>query len=129
MDKSSKFAQRPTGIGKLILKGGDTLTAPAPEKKRKRKKVVEETGEPGSSAVAEVKKAAPVNPTAVSVQSGKTYEAEFEFEELRSKDTNKASQQQQQQQQQTCYSSKVTGKDAIERLDIRCARKADKFCK
>lgn len=27
------------------------------------------------------------------------------------------------------YSSKVTGKDAIERLDIRCARKADKFCK
>ncbi len=27
------------------------------------------------------------------------------------------------------YSSKVTGKNAEERLDLRCAAKSDKFCK
>ncbi|DBA73624.1 hypothetical protein WJX79_003261 [Trebouxia sp. C0005] len=129
-----------SGKLKLNLKGG----TPWIEKKKKKKKIKapEADAEPAAEDVpAEAARAGPttttggkLDPTAVSVQSGKTYEQEFapEIERAqtgKSKTTPWGSGYRPAPPLLHGYKRIVTGENASERLDMRAAVKADKFCK
>lgn len=141
-----------SGKLRLNLKGG----TPWIEKKKKKKKIkalegdAEQTTEPGTElpsepateeAPTETARAGPttttggkLDPTAVSVQSGKTYEQEFapEIERAqtgKSKTTPWGSGYRPAPPLLHGYKRIVTGENASERLDMRAAVKADKFCK
>lgn len=127
--------------GKLVLKGGVPLKG-AVKKKKKSKALaaVEDEGgeqdeqqqEQGdTSQPGAVKK---VDPLAINVMSGKSYEQEFDLEQERMKkpkvkSTPWGSTYRAAPEILHGYSSKVTGRNASERLDMRAATKADKFCK
>ncbi|KAL3148999.1 hypothetical protein ABBQ32_001853 [Trebouxia sp. C0010 RCD-2024] len=129
-----------SGKLKLNLKGG----TPWVEKKKKKKKAnVLDTSEQPEAEVtpAETPQSGPttttggkLDPTAVSVQSGKTYEQEFapEIERAqtgKSKTTPWGSGYRPAPPLLHGYKRIVTGENASERLDMRAAVKADKFCK
>ncbi|GLC39219.1 hypothetical protein PLESTM_000865200 [Pleodorina starrii] len=124
--------------GKLVLKGGATLKELQGVEKKKSKKVKKKDEEnnvdAGEEAPVDPTKPKPVAPTAVNVMSGKTYEEEFDLETKRVKEGKAKS------TPWGCgyrappailhgYTTKVTGKSAEERLDMRSAAKSDKFCK
>ncbi|KAK9865328.1 hypothetical protein WJX84_001030 [Apatococcus fuscideae] len=124
-------------VKKLRLKGDKP-------KKKKRKPAKEEdpaerteADAPETTATeiaAASAKPKPANPLAVSVQSGHAYEQEFPAEVLRAKkpkirSTPWGSSYRAAPEHLHGYSSKVKGKTAEERLDMRAATKADKFCK
>eukprot|EP00210_Caulerpa_lentillifera_P009499 g9059.t1 len=106
--------------GKLKLKGESKVISKKKKKKKTEKK--EDTKVKG------------IDPTSVSVQSGKTYEEEFDIETKRANESKPRS---------TAwgisyakppkilhgYNREVKGDTAEERLDLRCAKRTDKFCK
>mmetsp|Transcript_17857 Transcript_17857/g.53546 ORF Transcript_17857/g.53546 Transcript_17857/m.53546 type:complete len:132 (-) Transcript_17857:130-525(-) len=127
--------------GKLTLKGGEPLLEKKIKKKKKKPtaEVPEEeaAGEPSDPA-----KPKQADAQGISVQSGRTYEDEFEFEKQRRREAT--------QQENPLgrikstpwgtsyraapeilhgYKAKVTGKTAEERLDMRAAQKSDKFAR
>lgn len=128
-----------------MFKGGETLKDLKGVEKKKKKKVKP----PPSDAVADGeegareeepaagqpgKPAKPVDPSAVNVMSGKKYEEEFDLETKRAlegkvKNTPWGSSFRAPPEILHGYAQKVTGKNAEERLDLRSARKSDKFCK
>lgn len=116
------------------MKGGIPLK-PIDKKKRKKHKSVEGTEKPAEEAGAKGgPQKAPVDAAAISVQSGKTYEQEFDFEQKRLKEgktrtTPWGSTFRAPPEILHGYTTKVTGKNPQERLDLRCASKSDKFCK
>lgn len=129
-----------SGKLKLNLKGG----TPWIEKKKKKKK----SKAPEVDTLADAQEAGPqegkagpttttgkkLDPTAVSVQSGKTYEQEFapEIERAqagKSKTTPWGSGYRPAPEVLHGYKTNPTGVNASERLDMRAAVKADKFCK
>ncbi|KAL3133387.1 hypothetical protein ABBQ38_007255 [Trebouxia sp. C0009 RCD-2024] len=133
-----------SGKLKLNLKGG----TPWVEKKKKKKKAKvpdtsekPEAEETPAETPAETPQSGPttttggkLDPTAVSVQSGKTYEQEFapEIERAqtgKSKTTPWGSGYRPAPPLLHGYKRIVTGENASERLDMRAAVKADKFCK
>eukprot|EP00798_Chlamydomonas_sp_ICE-L_P015502 gene15502-21589_t len=128
--------------GKLVLKGGETL---ASEKKIKKKKKSKKSTDAGELAVAEVAEGAEgaegttgYNPAGVlrglrkrlaTAQLGR-----FEFETQRmnapkARSTPWGSGYRAAPEILHGYDRKVTGNTAEERLDMRAATKADKFCK
>ncbi|KAK9830578.1 hypothetical protein WJX81_000428 [Elliptochloris bilobata] len=115
--------------GKLQLKGG---TPWGVKKKKRKRKDAEDAGEQLPGLVGTDGK--PISVSAVSVQTGKTYEQEFSLEiekakEGKVKNTPWGSSFRAPPQILHGYDKPVTGKSAQERLDIRCAVKTDKFCK
>lgn len=129
-----------SGKLKLNLKGG---TPWVDKKKRKKKAKVLDISEPpeAEDTPPESAHAGPttttggkLDPTAVSVQSGKMYEQEFapEIERAqtgKSKTTPWGSGYRPAPPLLHGYKRIVTGENASERLDMRAAVKADKFCK
>lgn len=124
--------------GKLVLKGGETLQGGVKKKKKKKKDaalsspVADQAGDQGKKPTGTDGKV--VDATAINIMSGKNYEQEFEFEVQRMKEgktrsTPWGSSYRAPPEILHGYSQKVTGKNAEERLDLRCAKKADKFCK
>ncbi|EFN54628.1 expressed protein [Chlorella variabilis] len=116
--------------GKLVLKGGLRVTSTGVEKKKKKKKKAEkEVTEEQKKQQEEALKA-----SGVSVMSGKNYEEEFALEMAKVK-TGKAKATPWGSGYAAApeilhgYTKKVKGKTAEERLDMRAAMKADKFCK
>lgn len=116
--------------GKLVLKGGTALKGV--EKKKKKQKSVAEVVEDQQQD----KGLDPSKPTsqAPALQVGKAYEQEFEFEtkrmqEPKVRNTPWGSSYRAPPEILHGYNTKVKGVNAQERLDIRCASKADKFCK
>ncbi|GLI64945.1 hypothetical protein VaNZ11_008347 [Volvox africanus] len=124
--------------GKLVLKGGATLKEVEGVEKKKSKKIKRkdeaEDIVKGNEPPVDRTKPKPVAANAVNVMSGKTYEEEFDLETKRVKE-GKA-----KNTPWGCgyrapptilhgYTTKVTGKTAEERLDLRAAAKSDKFCK
>eukprot|EP00882_Tetradesmus_deserticola_P003555 GHRQ01003763.1.p2 GENE.GHRQ01003763.1~~GHRQ01003763.1.p2 ORF type:complete len:130 (+),score=53.47 GHRQ01003763.1:1200-1589(+) len=125
--------------GKLVLKGGVPLKGKV-HKKQKKTKVTQEPAEDDAAATAaggaedSSKQVAKVAPTAINVQTGKCYEQEFELEQLRMakpkvKTTPWGSSYREAPEILHGYTSKVKGETPSERLDMRAATKADKFCK
>lgn len=117
-------APMPLG-GKLVLKGGHTLQG---VKKKKGKKKSQQQKPDAEQHNGEEGKAAGVSAT------GKTYEEEFSLEmekakEGKVKNTPWGSSYRDAPEILHGYTVKVTGKTAEERLDMRAARKSDKFCK
>ncbi|KAL4432171.1 hypothetical protein ABPG77_005933 [Micractinium sp. CCAP 211/92] len=116
--------------GKLVLKGGLQVKSTGVEKKKKKKKQKkDELTEEEKKQQEEALKAA-----GVSVMSGKNYEEEFALEmskakEGKAKATPWGSGYGRAPEILHGYSKKVKGKTAEERLDMRAAIKADKFCK
>ncbi|KAK2075819.1 hypothetical protein QBZ16_001560 [Prototheca wickerhamii] len=111
--------------GKLVLKGGLQVTSSGVEKKKKKKRKDKE-----SSAGDDTGKAA----AAITTQGEGTYEQVFslEMEKARAgkvKNTPWGSSFRAPPQVLHGYDRKVKGKTAEERLDMRAAMKADKFCK
>ncbi|KAG2437924.1 hypothetical protein HXX76_005540 [Chlamydomonas incerta] len=129
--------------GKLVLKGGATLKeldGGVEKKKSKKPKKLKEGGEGAEGAVAadaapaDPTKPKPAVPTAINVMSGKNYEQEFDIEmkrvqEGKAKSTPWGCGYRAPPAILHGYTSKVTGKTAEERLDMRSAAKSDKFCK
>eukprot|EP00197_Chlamydomonas_leiostraca_P008801 CAMPEP_0202864208 /NCGR_PEP_ID=MMETSP1391-20130828/4542_1 /ASSEMBLY_ACC=CAM_ASM_000867 /TAXON_ID=1034604 /ORGANISM="Chlamydomonas leiostraca, Strain SAG 11-49" /LENGTH=131 /DNA_ID=CAMNT_0049543927 /DNA_START=36 /DNA_END=431 /DNA_ORIENTATION=+ len=127
--------------GRLVLKGGETLEGVKKKKKSKKPKDVnpedpeqQAQGEAVEPGTADPNKPKPIAPTAVNVMSGKNYEQEFEFETQRmaapkARATPWGSSYRAPPEILHGYKHKVTGKSAEERLDMRSASKADKFCK
>lgn len=130
--------------GKLLLKGGVPLTGVEKKKKKKSKQLnhaaVDDLNESGSKDVStsapdgQPQKPKAVDPTAINVMSGKRYEEEFEFETLRVKEGKTRSNPWGSSYRAPPtilhgYSKPVTGKTAGERLDLRAAAKADRYCK
>ncbi|KAF6252953.1 hypothetical protein COO60DRAFT_1704049 [Scenedesmus sp. NREL 46B-D3] len=123
--------------GKLVLKGGVPLKGKV-QKKQKKPKPTHETAEDEAAAAGaaddSTKQVAKVAPTAINVQTGKSYEQEFELEQLRMakpkvKTTPWGSSYREAPEILHGYTAKVRGDTPSERLDMRAATKADKFCK
>ncbi|WIA19691.1 hypothetical protein OEZ85_005619 [Tetradesmus obliquus] len=121
--------------GKLVLKGGVPLKGKV-QKKQKKPKQPQEAAEDEAAAAGDdsSKQVAKVAATAINVQSGKSYEQEFELEVSRMakpkvKTTPWGSSYREAPEILHGYNKKVTGVNASERLDMRAATKADKFCK
>lgn len=113
--------------GKLKLKGGQTIGKPKKKSKRKQE------GEQPASGDA-VEGAGKGGAPGVSVQTNQTYEEEFASEierakQGKAKSTPWGSGFSAAPDILHGYTTKVTGKNPEERLDMRCARKTDKFCK
>jgi hypothetical protein len=127
------------GLGKLLLKGGETVGGVSKRKHKKKKKAAEEPSlaaatkdQASPSAAADASKsseqAAGTEPTKFE------YEKEFKFETERMKESKARS---------TAwgatyrappkilhgYDRQVQGVTYEERLDLRCAKKADRMCK
>lgn len=118
--KKSKHKKK----GKLAAAAGD-------EDEQHRQPDEPQQQEGGGAAPGAVK---PVDPTAINVMTGKSYEQEFDLEQERMKkpkvkSTPWGSTYRAAPEILHGYTSKVTGKNASERLDMRAATKADKFCK
>eukprot|EP00775_Hariotina_reticulata_P012558 gene12558-12690_t len=118
--------------GKLVLKGGAPLKGVIKKKQKKTKP--SETAEDESEGVEGAKLGTKVDPAAINVQTGKTYEQEFDLEQQRMakpkvKTTPWGSSYREAPEILHGYSHKVKGDTASERLDMRAATKADKFCK
>ncbi|CAD7696492.1 unnamed protein product [Ostreobium quekettii] len=117
--------------GKLHLKGDKPLKGV--KKKRKQKKgVAVVPAEEGEKEGQKSKKPA-VDPASVSA-TGHTYEQEFPSEvekgrEGKTRNTPWGSSYRAPPQILHGYRVEVKGDNAQERLDLRCAKKADKFCK
>lgn len=135
--QSCRLPIMPVG-GKLLLKGGESLPV---EKKIKKKKqaapasqVKDAETDPTDPNIAK-----PIQSQGISIQSGKTYEDEFEFEKQRRKEaaagkamiknTPWGSSYRAAPEILHGYTKKVTGSTAEERLDMRAATKSDKFAK
>ncbi|GMH43078.1 hypothetical protein BSKO_11000 [Bryopsis sp. KO-2023] len=126
--------------GQLILKGGKPLKK---KKKKSKKKLPQETIEalkeeqeknPQPETAAKEGQQSSINPTAVSVQSGKAYEEEFSLEMEaaqagKSRSTPWGSSFAEPPKILHGYDREIKGDTAEERLDLRCARRTDKFCK
>eukprot|EP00878_Enallax_costatus_P004153 GHUV01004382.1.p2 GENE.GHUV01004382.1~~GHUV01004382.1.p2 ORF type:complete len:121 (+),score=37.86 GHUV01004382.1:250-612(+) len=116
--------------GQLKLKGGVSLKK---KKEKKPKKVqLEETEEQQDKD--DKTEGTKVVPGAINVMTGKNYEQEFELEQQRMaqpkvKTTPWGSTYRPAPEILHGYSHKVKGDTASERLDMRAATKADKFCK
>eukprot|EP00195_Chlamydomonas_chlamydogama_P008032 CAMPEP_0202900738 /NCGR_PEP_ID=MMETSP1392-20130828/12008_1 /ASSEMBLY_ACC=CAM_ASM_000868 /TAXON_ID=225041 /ORGANISM="Chlamydomonas chlamydogama, Strain SAG 11-48b" /LENGTH=128 /DNA_ID=CAMNT_0049587177 /DNA_START=74 /DNA_END=460 /DNA_ORIENTATION=+ len=124
--------------GKLVLKGGETLSDKKIKKKKKSKKVdvPEEEEAPNTEQGTEQDQGKPKKTDAkgISIQSGKTYEEEFEFEtqrmkEAKGKSTPWGSSHRTAPEILHGYTQKVTGATASERLDMRAATKSDRYAK
>ncbi|KAG2493842.1 hypothetical protein HYH03_008058 [Edaphochlamys debaryana] len=123
--------------GKLVLKGGATLKdLQGVEKKKKKSKPKElaEGEEKANEQPLDPTKPKPIAATAVNVMSGKNYEQEFDLEtkrvqEGKAKSTPWGCGYRKAPEILHGYTTKVTGKTAEERLDMRAASKSDKFCK
>eukprot|EP01024_Parvocaulis_polyphysoides_P049418 TRINITY_DN4785_c0_g1_i1.p3 TRINITY_DN4785_c0_g1~~TRINITY_DN4785_c0_g1_i1.p3 ORF type:complete len:131 (-),score=25.39 TRINITY_DN4785_c0_g1_i1:290-682(-) len=126
--------------GKLRLKG-DKISGGV-KKKKKSKKTVEnledqivvgDTNQPEQPNVTQRDKSA--KQESISIVSGKTYEEEFCFEmakarEGKTRSTPWGSSFRAPPEVLHGYTEKVKGDvNAEQRLDVRCAMKADKFCK
>lgn len=132
-----------------MLKGGVPLKGSVKKIKHKKSKAVaaaadsddeeqhvqqEEQAPAGAQPDTQPGATRKVDPHAINVMSGKSYEQEFDLEQQRMKkpkvkSTPWGSSYRAAPEILHGYTSKVTGKNASERLDMRAATKADKFCK
>ncbi|CAK0751098.1 hypothetical protein CVIRNUC_002042 [Coccomyxa viridis] len=123
--------------GKLQLKGGNPWDVKK-KKKVKQKQALqideEEEGDILENGDIRAKDGKIIKAASVSVQSNRTYEQEFALEMQKAQDgkvknTPWGSSFKKAPEILHGYSAPVTGKNAEERLDLRCAIKTDKFCK
>lgn len=124
--------------GRLILKGGQTLVSKDINKKKKKKKSKKSTSAKPDEADADLDTKRPQADEVTKLPAGtkppSEYEAEFKLEMARAEEAKSRS---------TAwgvsykapptvlhgYSAPVTGATFEQRLDVRCARKADRMCK
>jgi hypothetical protein len=130
------------GKGQLVLKGGLAVTASGVAKKKSKKRggKKEAPAAAGGDADAAGPSAPPAAAAAAAAPHGinvsrpdSTYEQEFATEsraarEGRAKATPWGSGYRQAPEILHGYDAKLTGKNATERLAMRAATKADKFC-
>jgi len=122
--------------GRLQLKGGNPWDIQ--KRKAKKKKAVKvdeaEEGDILENGDVRTKDGKIIKAASVSVQSNRTYEQEFALEMQKAQDgkvknTPWGSSFKKAPDILHGYSAPITGKNAEERLDLRCAIKTDKFCK
>ncbi|CAL5227745.1 g10761 [Coccomyxa viridis] len=122
--------------GKLQLKGGNPWDVKKKKAKKKKAIKVDEAEEVDVLENGDVrtKDGKIIKAASVSVQSNRTYEQEFALEMQKAQDgkvknTPWGSSFKKAPDILHGYSAPITGKNAEERLDLRCAIKTDKFCK
>ena len=128
------------GKGQLVLKGGLAVTASGVAKKKSKKRggkkeaVAADGGDADAAGPSAPPAAAAAAPHGINVaRPDSTYEQEFATEsraarEGRAKATPWGSGYRQAPEILHGYDAKLTGKNATERLAMRAATKADKFC-
>lgn len=115
--------------GKLVLKGGQTLKTGGVEKSKKKSKNKLKKSSEAEQAGAETDKQVGNGAT-----DAKTYEEEFHFEmdranQGKARSTPWGVSYGRAPEILHGYSKPVTGSTQEERLDLRCAKKADRMCK